>query len=448
MSENKNFPRIIIGAPGSGSGKTLITCAILRILEKKGYKPISYKCGPDYIDPMFHRTVLGIPSRNLDLFLQKENGVKSALIKGSAGRDIGIIEGVMGFYDGVSATSMEGSTYHISRVTGTPAMLLVNCKGMSRSILPMLKGYAEYGEEKAIRGFFLNNISDHLAAELSPLIFEETGIPVVGHLPHLKDNELQSRHLGRVMPSEIPGILSLIDGVSTELEPRIDIELLMNIAETAGEIEAEPEKTCSQSFNVKVAVARDEAFCFYYEDNLELLKEMGAEIIPFSPIHDEKLPEADRLILGGGYPELYAKELSENETMLESIRKAIDRGMPTLAECGGFLYLKETLTGSDNKKYKMAGVLKGDAFMTGKLSHFGYVNVTAVEDSPYLKKGETILGHEYHYYDTTDNGQVCEIKKQNGKNKWDGIQVKSGLFAGFAHLYYPSLREFIQRFLK
>ena len=459
MSADRTFPRVLISAPKSGSGKTLITCGILRLLERKGYKPASFKCGPDYIDPMFHKTVLKIPSRNLDLFLMGQDGINKVLGRGMAGRDIGIIEGVMGYFDGMSATSLEGSSYDLGLISGAPAILIVDCKGMSRSIIPMIKGYCDYkvtekSEDKNyqnnnIRGLILNNISDRIADEISALILEETGIPVIGHLPALKDMEIKSRHLGLVMPNEIPGILSVIYRVSDELVERFDFDKFIEIANGAPALEEREALISEKEIKapVRIGVARDEAFCFYYEDNFDFLREMGAEIVNFSPLHDKKLPEVSRLIFGGGYPELYAKELSENRSMIKSLRDAAEKGMPILAECGGFLYLKDSLRDADGNCFKMAGVLKGDAYMTERLGHFGYVNVAPRKDNPYLTEGSVIRGHEYHYCDTTDNGDVCEVKKPLGNRSWTGYQISGNVFGGFAHLYYPSCPEFIQRFL-
>ena len=459
MCADRKFPRVLISAPKSGSGKTLITCGILRLLERKGYKPASFKCGPDYIDPMFHKTVLKIPARNLDLFLMEKSGINDVLCRGMAGRDIGIIEGVMGYFDGMSATSLAGSSYDLGLISGAPAILIVDCKGMSRSIIPMIKGFCDYevkeksGEKSYrnnnIRGLILNNISDRIADEISDMILEETGIPVIGHLPALKDMEIKSRHLGLVMPSEIPGILSVIYRVSDELEERFDFDKFIEITKDASDLE-ESEAVISGELlknPVRVGVALDEAFCFYYEDNLDFLREMGAEIVTFSPLHDERIPDVSRLIFGGGYPELYAKQLSENSSMIKSIRDAAEKGMPILAECGGFLYLKDSLKDDDGNTFKMAGVLKGDAYMTESLGHFGYVNVSPQKDNPYLAIGSTVRGHEYHYCDTTDNGDVCDVRKPLGNRAWTGYQICGNVFGGFAHLYYPSCPEFARRFL-
>ncbi|RKM59754.1 cobyrinate a,c-diamide synthase [Butyrivibrio sp. CB08] len=439
-------PRILICAPGSGSGKTLITCGILRLLQKRGLKPAGFKCGPDYIDPMFHKKVLGIPSENLDLFLAGSEGVLQSMAEGAKGRDISVIEGVMGFYDGMGSCSMEGSSYDLCVKTGTPAIMVVNCRGMSRSVIPLIKGFSEYGVG-VIEGIILNNISPMIASDIAAEIKRELGIPTIAVLPKLKGELLGSRHLGLIMPDEVPEVLDIIDYVATELEKSFDYDTFMEIAGSAKVMDVTiPE--LSPVTDKAVGIAMDEAFCFYYEDNLRFLEKLGARIKFFSPIHDEHLPKAHGYIFGGGYPELYLKALSENESMRREIKQAADSGVPILAECGGFLYLKESFIGVDGAVYDMAGVLPGQGFMTEKLGHFGYVNVTAKEDTTYLKAGRTVRGHEFHYCDTTDNGDLCEMSKPTGSRSWEGYQAKNNVFAGFAHLYYPSCPEFIEEFLR
>ena len=446
MGKMKVLPRVLLCAPKSGSGKTLITCALLRALVKNGFDPCAFKCGPDFIDPMFHKTVLGVPSRNLDLIMAGEDGVKASLLAGAGNCNIGVIEGVMGFYDGLGAEEGLGSSYDLCVRTGTPAILIVDAKGMSTSVIAMIKGYLEYGKESVIRGVILNRVSGVWASELSVLIRKQLGIPVIATLPEVKDGTLESRHLGLVLPSEIPKLLSKVDRVSDELLKSIDMDALMKIAESAKDIEAEDDKSYPQ-FDVTVGVARDEAFCFYYEENLELLEKMGARVEFFSPIHDDKLPDVSRLIIGGGYPELYAKELSENKGMLRDIKEAANAGMPILAECGGFLYLQEMLKDKEGIEHEMAGVLKGSSHMTDKLSRFGYVSVYANEDNAYLKENDRVRGHEFHYYDTTDNGNIVTVTKLSSGKSWSGYQAKGNVFAGFAHLYYPSCDKLVERFL-
>lgn len=452
MSEKTKLPRFLVSAPSSGSGKTLITCALLRILSDKGYRPCSYKCGPDYIDPMFHREVLSVPSSNLDIFLQQEEGVKKALIKGKEYGNTAVIEGVMGLYDGAGTSLSEGSSYSIAALTKTPVILVVDCRGMSRSVVSVIKGFAADDREKLIKGIILNNISPMVLEDTTRLIAENTGIPVLGSLPKMQDIDISSRHLGLVLPGEIDGLLETIDRVCDKLCESLDIALLTEVAESAPDIITPDElkntdKDRSYCKNKKVAVAMDEAFCFYYRDNLEFIKKLGADIVYFSPIHDKSLPPADCYIFGGGYPELYAKELSENKKMLEDVKSACERNDPVLAECGGYLYLKESIRDPEGHEMKMAGVFKGASQMNKSLTHFGYVNVTSLLYNPYLKKGETIKAHEFHYYRCDNEGEVCLMEKPGKKRSWQGGEIKGNTFAGFAHLYYPSCPEFIKRFL-
>ena len=465
MSNYVTVPRVVIGAASSGSGKTLITCALLRILLKSGLKPASFKCGPDYIDPMFHRSVLNIPSRNLDLFLAGDEGVNAELLRGSAGMDIVVIEGVMGFYDGIKAASTKGSAYDIARVTGTPTILVVNCRGMSNSVIPVIEGFCNYTGDSPIKGIILNNLSNMIAEDLIGAIEDRTGVPAIGYLPVIRDLNIASRHLGLIMPSEIEDILSEIDKVADELQKHLKLEKLLEIAGTADRSDRHPDKEMqteivgpANSFLGKTAagegkiknrigVAIDEAFCFYYEANLDLLREMGAEIVFFSPIHDSTLPDVSGLIIGGGYPELHARELSDNVQMRNSIKRAAMEGIPILAECGGFLYLQEELTDTEGNAFEMVGFFDGKGHYTGKLSHFGYVNVTAEKDNPYLKEGEVMRAHEFHYYDTSCNGDVCLMRKPWSNRSWMGYNQKQNVFGGFAHFYYPSCRAFTERFL-
>ena len=450
-----NFPRVMICGTGSGSGKTMVTCAILRILERRGYKPAVFKCGPDYIDPIFHKTVLEVPSRNLDIFMAGREGILRTLERGREGRDFGVIEGVMGFYDGISMSGIDGSSYDISKETETPAILVINAKGMGMSLIPLIQGFCGYagGINNPIKGIILNNISPMVAKEISTTIEEEIHVPVIGHLPHIKDADIDSRHLGLVLPNEIPDILKKIDAIADKLEETLDFERLVDIAGKAESLHTEKSSfalpLCAEPTDggpLKVAIARDEAFCFYYEDNFDLMRDMGLELEFFSPIHDKRLPKADGYIFGGGYPELHAAELSANTAMLKDIKDAADNNIPIIAECGGFLYLQEELEDKDGNAYKMVGAIPGRSYMTGKLTRFGYVTITAAKENTYLKPFECLNGHEFHYYDSTANGDTCKITKGLRNRSWEGIQVKGNLFAGFPHLYYPSCMAFIERF--
>lgn len=371
--------RVMIAAPKSGSGKTTITCAILQTLKDMGKQVVSYKCGPDYIDPMFHQRVIGIPSKNLDTFFTGENDTRKLLLKNRTGEEISVIEGVMGLYDGLGGVREEGSSYHLAKVTKTPIILVVDAKGMGRSVIPLIAGFLAYDTEHLIRGVILNRMSKSYYEIIKPLIEAELQIRVLGYLAERQQLQIQSRHLGLHLPGEIKEIQRQLEVAAEELQKSVSIETIIQIAASAETIEIEKitettEKITSTELITKplIAVARDEAFCFYYEDNLLLLKEYGADIAYFSPLHDKELPEGSSgLLLGGGYPELYAKELEENTAMRKEIKAAVESGMPVVAECGGFLYLHTAIRDRDGHPYQMAGVLPAACQDTKKLVRFG-----------------------------------------------------------------------------
>ena len=449
------IPRILIAAPGSGSGKTLLTCALLRLLGRRGIRAAAFKCGPDFIDPMFHKKVLGTPSRNLDLYLAGEEGVRRSFAAGCTGAQIAVIEGVMGYFDGTGASGMEGSSCHLASVLQAPVLLAADVRGMSRSAAALIKGFADYGEQKMIRGAFLNRVSPAIADRISGWLKSEAAIPVVGSLPADETLRIESRHLGLVEPDEIPDLLQKIDRAADLLEQTLNLELLLEIAKSAPvlqvekmsvkELEAARENARNEEAPVTIAVAEDEAFSFYYEDNLELLEELGAQIVRFSPLHDREFPKADGLLIGGGYPELKARELAANTFMISSIRRAAEQGMPILAECGGFQYLQEKLVDSEGIEHHMCGVLKGCSRMTNKLVRFGYLEVSG--EGSYFGSGRTIRGHEFHYSDSTNNGNVCRAVKPGGRS-WDCMVVQGRITAGYPHLYYGSAPEFAEAFVR
>ena len=447
-SSEIRIPRIMIAAPGSGSGKTLLTCALLRLLQRKGIRAAAFKCGPDFIDPMFHKKVLGTPSRNLDLYLAGEEGVRRSFAAGCESAQIAVIEGVMGYFDGTGSSGMEGSSYHLASVLQAPVLLAVDVRGMSRSAAALIKGFTDYGEQKMIRGAFLNRVSPAMANRISGWLESEVGIPVLGSFPADDSLRIESRHLGLVEPDEVPDLLQKIDHAADLLEQTLNLELLLEIAQSAPVLQVEKmsrEKLSAEASPVTIAVAEDEAFSFYYEDNLELLEELGAQIVRFSPLHDREIPEADGLLIGGGYPELRAQELAANTFMVSSIRRAAEQGMPMLAECGGFQYLQEKLVDAEGTAHRMCGVLKGCSRMTKKLVRFGYVEVSG--EGLYFGSGRAIRGHEFHYSDSTNNGNACKAVKPDGR-AWDCMVVQGRIVAGYPHLYYRSDPAFAEAFVR
>lgn len=470
--------RFMIAAPKSGSGKTMITCALLQLLKDSGKNVSSYKCGPDYIDPMFHKKVLGVPSKNLDTFFTDEKTTVQLFLDKRADGDFAVLEGVMGLYDGLGGIYEQGSSYHLAKVTQTPIILVVDAKGMGKSVLALIAGFLQYDTQHLIKGVLFNRMSKGYYDIIKPLIEKELSVKVVGYFPEQKDIGLSSRHLGLVMPDELADIKEQLDELAGRLKKTIDLDMLLDIAVEAEEItkttNTEQMQIQNQNNTVNIAVAMDEAFCFYYEDNLRLLEKCGAKLQYFSPLHDTKLPDnCDALLLGGGYPELYTKKLSENVSMRESIKKAFRAGLPTVAECGGFMYLHKyihdicddtdeqnkadvqnnadtqynTDTQNDVSVSQLVGALDSECHFKGKLVRFGYIEL-AEKHNNFLPPNEKIKAHEFHYYDSTDNGADCIATKPATGRSYDCVISHDNYWLGFPHLYYPSNPHFAESLVR
>ena len=473
-------PRILIAAPKSSSGKTTVTCALLGALMARGKTVHAAKCGPDYIDPMFHRLVLGIPSGNVDSFFTEPAMTRAILKRHASGADLTVIEGAMGYFDGLGGTTLTGSAREIASVTKTPVILAVDASGAGLSLAAAIEGVLTYkgipenekedvrpGRKRTlrkkplrsvpedlhngIRGIILNRVSESYYPRLSALIEETCGVPVIGYLPHMPEFRVPSRHLGLISPSDMENARRWVKNLAEMAEKTIDLEAVIRIAEEAPAIPGRAD-TFSKTFppagpSVRIAAAKDEAFSFCYVENEAALKAMGAEIVPFSPIHDSALPpDIDGLILGGGYPELYIKEL-EKSPVRKEIRRAVSEGIPCIAECGGFLYLKESLKDGKGRSGKMAGVLPGGGYPAGKLVRFGYFEAKTLRGGLFGDRGTILKGHEFHHWDTDDNGDGMElIKPLSGKTERAAVYTES-LAAGFPHYYFPGCPEAAHAFL-
>ncbi len=438
---------LMITAPASGSGKTVLTCALLAALKKRGLDPCAFKCGPDYIDPMFHRSVLGVDSHNLDLFLSSEDTARSLYHHYGASHSSVVVEGAMGFYDGLGGSTDRASAWHAADALGLPVLLTVRPRGASLTLAAQINGLRAFRAPSHIAGVFLNDCSPMLFKSLKPMLERETGLPVLGCLPHIKEAVLESRHLGLQTAGEIKDIAARIDRAAQTLEAAMDWDKLSEVCVRRmgwGAVASVPAQN-----RVPIAVARDEAFCFVYEETLDALKDAGADLLFFSPLHDEKQPEdACGLYLPGGYPELYAARLAENESMKRSIHEAVSLGLPTVAECGGFLYLGQTLQGTDGQLYPMAGYLPGDGIRTQKLVRFGYSELTADTDSLLFRKGEAVPVHEFHYWDSTQNGDSLTAAKPLAGRSWRCGFTNRRLYAAFPHLYFPGRPQMAARFVR
>ncbi len=446
------LPRILLCAGASGSGKTLITCGLLQALKDRSMDVCSFKCGPDYIDPMFHRGIIGTKTGNLDSFFAGEKLLHYLMGETAKNCDMAVIEGVMGYYDGIAGITQAASAYDVGRITRTPAILIVNTKGMSGSTAAFIRGFKEFKKDSSIKGVILNQTSKAMYLVLKEYIERECDVKVVGYLPKVEDCLIESRYLGLVLPEEIDDLRGRLTKLAEILRETIDFEILMEIANSAPEIDDITEGDLGEDYNfklpvegndkVRIAVARDEAFCFIYDENLRLLEKMGAEIVEFSPVHDDGLPEnVHGLLLYGGYPELVAHKLCNNESMKESIRRALEEGMPVMAECGGFMYLHNQLEGSDGKIYEGLGLIDGKVFKTPRLTRFGYINLEKssgefFDDESNEEDLGTIPAHEFHYYDSTDNGDDFLAKKPSSKRSWKCIHSEKNLLVGFPHMFY------------
>ena len=504
--------RILIAGTNSGCGKTTVTIALIAALKARGLATASFKCGPDYIDPMFHREALGVPAHNLDPYFSDREGLRS-LFAANAGGDISVIEGVMGYYDGIGA---EGrcSTYDVARAVEAPVVLIINARGMSTSAGALLRGFAQFRQDSNVKGVIFNNINA-MTYPLLREVAEQAGVRAYGYLAKDDTCALESRNLGLVTAQEVEDILSRIERLGKAAQETVDIDGLLELAASAPEITGSKGMGCypmpfehaereeddgaesrhatkeKNALNVenaddadnadyknntydvanmhgaettygndgihtsnicrkhmqrrpRIAVSRDKAFCFMYSENIELLEELGCEIAYFSPLADEKLPEGiSGLYLCGGYPELYAKELSANASMLESVRTAIEAGLPTIAECGGFMYLHGSID-----EIPMAGVIHGDSFRTHHLQRFGYTKITAAHDNLLCAAGESIRAHEFHYYDSEDNGEDYIAEKASNGKTYRCCHATDTMYAGYPHIYLPANRRFAEAFVR
>lgn len=451
MIKKNQIPRVLFAALKSGSGKTMVTCGMIEVLKRRGYKVASFKCGPDYIDPMFHRQVLGIPAGNLDTFFTDEKTTRALFYEQAVQADLSVMEGVMGYYDGLGGSSERGSTYEVARVTGTPVILIVDAKGASVSLAAQIKGMLQYREDSGICGVILNRVSAGYYERLKEVIERECMIQVLGFVPELPDLLVPSRHLGLVSPQEMEEFEKWLDRTASALEDHVEVDEIIRIAEGKSlpleEKESFPEEESAEK--IRIAIARDEAFSFYYEENIRLLKKMGAEICYVSPIHDKELPKGiDGLILGGGYPERFARELEEAASMRESIKTACENGLPCLAECGGFLYLQQELEDEQGRKYEMAGLLPGNGYRREKLTRFGYMEAEIARGGLLGSTGEVLRGHEFHYWDCTQNGEDFLARKPMGNQSYSCMVHRSRLAAGFPHFYYYNNPQVIHNFLQ
>lgn len=489
--------KIVISAAASGQGKTTVALGIMRALTKKGYKVQPFKVGPDYIDPAFHKASCGRPSVNLDGWLlgDPEDEAKDARCNGEDARlnradssadirikelvskygqdaDIAVIEGVMGLYDGAGNDPMDCSTAAVAKLLDAEVLLVISPGASAATAAAVARGLFDFRELKAA-GVILNGIySEEHYQSVRGSMEEYAGIKVFGYLPTRDELKLGSRHLGLTQSCENEKIDEFLDNLAEIVAENIDLDQMIASLEDTVDFSCheDTDDVCCLENNDEIcgnqnksrvednsrpiiAVAKDEAFNFYYEENLRLLTEKGAKVEFFSPIRDKSLPVGTKgIYFGGGYPEVFAEELAKNKALMKQIKESADHGMPIFAECGGFMYLQKSLKDMNGKELEMVGIFNGRAEMTERLQNFGYNTVESLEDNWLLGKGEKIRGHEFHKSTILRdeiNGavQVCKIRKGKKVNWSCGMNYKN-VFGMYPHIYFPSKPELAERFVK
>lgn len=434
--------RIMIAATHSGAGKTTITCGIIRALSNKNLRVQPYKVGPDYIDTSYHMLASGKISRNLDEFILPAREIKNIFAINSDCSDISVVEGVMGLFDGYQADTDYCSSASMAKLLGCPVILVIDAKAMAGSVAAIASGFADFDNDLDIRGFILNNVSTESHYDiLKTAIENKTGIEVLGRLPKSKEVGLPSRHLGLVMQNELEDSEDKIQRMAQLVEENIDLQRIIEISSINTDFHNE-RKIQKNYTDLTLAIAKDEAFNFYYQDSIDFLSELGLKIEYFSPLNDEKVPDCDGIYIGGGYPEIFAERLSENAGIREHIKKLSDSGLPIYAECGGLMYLGDSLIDTEKKEYSMCSVLQGKSIMSTSLKRFGYCSGEFLEETILGSKTEVIRGHEFHHsVFETDLEPVYQMKKEKSDKTtdiWSGGYKVNNTFASYLHTHFCS----------
>lgn len=446
------LPRILITAPKSSAGKTTLTCTLMGALREHGLRMLACKCGPDYVDPTFHERLGAVRRLNLDAFFQSETLMRDLLAHAGRDCDIACIEGAMGYYDGVGTTT-KASAWDVAHITESPALLVLDARGACASLAAQALGFVAMRTPSHVAGVVLDHASAALADKVAPVIERECGVPVLGHLPHDEAIALPSRHLGLVLAQDLPDLNEKLARLTTLAQDCLDMDAILALAQAAPGLDSSgtwPLSSCLDTHESApvIAVARDEAFCFYYAEELELLEDLGAELAFFSPLCDEDLPKgASGLFLGGGYPELHVRELSSNTAMRETVRAALAQGMPAIAECGGFLYLLEHLADDGGTAWPLVGACPGGAERKPH-GRFGYIELEAQDAGLLGPAGTKLRGHEFHRWEADDTGAGLLARKPESERFWYAGHHTPSLYAGFPHLYLPGSVDAARRFVR
>lgn len=447
--DNMHLPRVLIAGVTTGAGKTTLTLGILAALRQRGLKVQPFKVGPDYIDSGLHYHAAGVRSHNLDSWMGSAEVVKTVFVKNAAQAQISVIEGVMGLYDTGRGHRLRGSTAHVAMILKAPVILVVNAKVMGQSIVAMVKGYIDYEPGINIQGVILNNAGVFHQTEIVPRLEEELGVRVLGCLGERPSINIPERHLGLLPGEENQSLAAAIAAMGEFVNQEIDLDSLLKLAGEAPDLKGYNTEVFPPQ-GLKVGIARDEAFSFYYQDSLDYLQELGAELCFFSPLRDRTIPAVDGLYLGGGFPEMFLQPLGNNRSMIDSIRSADQQGMPILAECGGFMYLTESITDFAGHTWPGAGIIPAQVEMSNRLQALGYVEATATHDSIIACQGDVVRGHEFHY--SRLNGVAKEqhafiLRGGMGTDGRADGYLRGNLLASYVHLHLRSNPQAAKYFL-
>ncbi|OWZ82982.1 cobyrinate a,c-diamide synthase [Natranaerobius trueperi] len=442
-----HIPRVVIAGTTSGSGKTTVTMALMKSLMKRKFQVQGFKVGPDYIDPGFHTFITGRASRNLDTWMMTSNTMKEIFQRGSKNSDISVIEGVMGLYDGQSGNTDKASTAEIAKKLTAPVILVVNAESQARSVAAVVHGFKTFDEDVNVCGVILNKVSSKGHYDyLREAIKNMEGIEILGYIPKETGIEIPERHLGLTPVDESEELNSKIDRLSEVFNETVSLDKIIHIADKYQNWSKVKQVFFNKSnFKkiAKVAIANDKVFSFYYQDNLDWLQERGVEWVPISPLKDKELPKnVSGVYLGGGFPEMFARELSQNRKFMDSLIDFYKKGKPILAECGGFIYLTRSLTDLQGNNYPMSGIIPGKIHMKSKLVALGYREAKALNDSFLLSKGETIRGHEFRYSEFIPDNEAEEYplayELKGRRNTLKGGYVLNNLVASYLHIHLAS----------
>lgn len=449
MKNVNKRPRLLIAAPQSGSGKTTIVSGLLDVLRKRGLCVQSFKIGPDYIDCGYHEAAGGRAAHNLDSWLMDSDTLLSLFVKNSRNADISIVEGVMGLYDG--GKGGVSSTSQISKLLKIPVVLVIDAKSMGESAAAVAKGFRDYDCVTDIRGIILNRLGSESHKEMICQAMRGIDMPVLGALFSDENLRLPQRHLG-LLPSEENSCSEIMEKIGAAIENSLDLDALLKIAESAPDMDISAKETAQKSSaKVRIGVARDEAFSFYYPESLAVLEHYGAEIIYFSPLRDAQLPPVSGLIFGGGFPEIFAAGLASNQAMLEAVRQAVKNEIPIYAECGGYMYLTKAIRDFNNRTHSLAGVINHMSVMNDKLQTVGYVEATALRDTVLCPAGTVIKGHEFHFSsiegDAAEGRAAFRFRKNRTGEEYTAGYAFGNILASYLHLHFAGAAAMAEHFL-